>query len=147
MKKVLILLLVVPIISLSQKTNKTNNYFSIGFLDHKTGSSIIGYSRTILQNENNELFIGIGTMLSVNTISVGLKKYLVQRQIKCYSVLSAQSIYGMGGNFNAPSFSFGLETRLIKKLFVNAGVNSIVRLYDEETKFITFPTLNINLRY
>tara|TARA_B100001250_G_C19744230_1_gene764506 strand:+ start:263 stop:697 length:435 start_codon:yes stop_codon:yes gene_type:complete len=144
MKKVLVLLFLIPIISFSQKTN---NYLSIGFLDHKTGSSFIGYTRTIVQNKNNELFVGVGTMLSVNTISIGLKKYLVQRKIKCYSVLCAQSIYGMGGNFNAPSFSFGIETRLIKKLFINAGVNSIVRLYDENTEFITFPSLNLNLRY
>jgi hypothetical protein len=100
-----------------------------------------------VQNKNNELFVGVGTMLSINTISIGLKKYLVQRKIKCYSVLCAQSIYGMGGNFNAPSFSFGIETRLIKRLFINAGVNSIVRLYDESTEFITFPSLNLNLRY
>ena len=41
--------------------------------------------------------------------------------------MSAQSIAGMGGGFNAPAISIGLETALTKKIFINAGVNSIIR--------------------
>ena len=55
MKKKFIFFLLFPLFLTSQ--NQTNNYISIGFLDHKTGNSVIGYTRSILQNTNNEVFV------------------------------------------------------------------------------------------
>jgi len=76
-----------------------------------------------------------------------------------YVVVSAHSVMGMGGGFVSPFFAFGFEKRLTKKLYINVGINSLLRIYsgesiDSETgeirpaqEFITFPTINLNYRY
>ena len=89
MKKLYIILLILPLFGTSQ--NK--NYISIGFLDHKTGSSAIGYTRSILQNANNEVFVGFGTAIAINTFVIGYKKYLLRSTVDGYGVISMQKIY------------------------------------------------------
>ena len=143
---IILLLLLLPLSSAGQ--SQTKNYISIGFLDHKTGSSAIGYTRSILQNQNNELFIGAGTIISINSFVLGYKKYLVRSFIDGYSVISMQKIYGMGGGINAPGISIGLEKKIWKALFINIGVNSTIRFKSsKQTEFITTPAVNLNIRY
>ena len=62
----------------------------MGFLDHKTGSSAIGYTRSILQNANNEVFVGFGTAIAINTFVIGYKKYLLRSTVDGYGVISVQ---------------------------------------------------------
>ena len=157
MKKILFITLVVPFLSFGQNYKQTKNYISIGFLDHKTGTSAIGYTRSIFQNGNNELFVGFGSMIAVNTFVVGYKKYLLRSFIDGYSVVSMQNIYGMGGSLFAPAVSIGFEKKIWKFLFINIGVNSTIRLSSQEGEgyennldnvdFITFPNLHLNFRY
>ena len=147
MKKKLFFLLLLPLFVYSQ--DQTKNYISIGFLDHKTGTSVVGYTRAILQNENNELFIGYGTAIAINSFIIGYKKYLLRSFIDGYSVISMQKIYVMGGDdLNAPCVSIGFETKIWKFLFLNIGVNSTMRSSSsKKIDFITLPTINLNIRY
>ena len=147
--KPLLLILIVPLLSFGQINKYPKHYISIGFLDHKTGSSIVGYTRSILQNKNNELFVGAGTLLAQNTFVVGFKKYLLRSFVDGYSVISMQSIYGMGrSGFSAPAVSIGVEKKIWKMLFINIGANSIIRVYsDNRIEFINLPHLNINIRF
>ena len=145
----LLSLLIIPLLNFGQVDEKTKNYISIGFLDHKTGTSMIGYSRSIIQNKNHELFIGFGTLIATNTLALGVKKYLLRSFIDSYSVISLQRVYGMGGEgFNAPAISIGFEKKIWKKCFINLGVNSTVRFYSEGMiEFINYPNININVRF
>ena len=117
MKKKFIFFLLFPLFLTSQ--NQTNNYISIGFLDHKTGNSVIGYTRSILQNTNNEVFVGFGTAIAINSFVIGYKKYFMRSLLDGYSVISMQKIYGMGGDLNAPCISIGVEKKIWKILFLN----------------------------
>ena len=123
-------------------------YVAVGFLDHKTGISLVGYARTLKQTEKHEFFIGAGTMISAFTASAGWKYYFNDAPIQFYSVLSIQGVNGMGGGFIAPVISLGVEKKLYKKWFINFGTISMVRPHpDKPIDFVTFPTINVNRRY
>jgi hypothetical protein len=143
MKKMLIIaLLVVGCVFGSEQ------YVAVGFLDHKTGMSLVGYARTLKQTEKHDFFIGAGTMIAAFTASAGWKYYFNDALIKFYSVLSIQGVNAMGGGFIAPVISFGVEKNLYKKWYVNFGAISMVRPYsDKPIDLVTFPTININKRY
>jgi len=152
MKKLLLILTLLylfPLVSSSQNEKLPKHHISIGLLDSKTGFSAIGYSRSILQNRNNELFIGFGTMLALNTVVAGYKKYLFRSVIDGYSVISIQNVFGMGGDSDAVCLSIGLEKKIWKVFFINAGGNIYViedaDLLDGD--FLAFPYLNINIRF
>jgi len=152
MKKMLfifILLVFFPLVSLSQNDKQPKQYVSIGLLDSKTGLSAIGYTRSILQNKNNELFIGCGTMIALNTVVAGYKKYLFRSFIDGYSVISVQNIFGMGGDSDATCLSIGIEKKIWKVFFINAGGKIYVLKEEDflEEDFLAFPFLNINIRF
>tara|TARA_B100000427_G_C15267377_1_gene489403 strand:+ start:103 stop:561 length:459 start_codon:yes stop_codon:yes gene_type:complete len=146
---ILILLFLFPIIGLSQNQKLPKHHVSIGLLDSKTGFSAIGYSRSILQNKNNELFIGFGTMLALNTVVAGYKKYLFRSFIDGYSIISIQNIFGMGGDSDAACLSIGIEKKIWKVFFINAGGNvHIIKDADLlDGDLLAFPYLNINIRF
>ena len=145
MKQFVIILLSFPFFSLSQNNQPSKNYISIGLFDHKTGFSAIGYTRSILQNTNNEVFAGCGSMIAINTFVIGYKKYLLRSIVDGYSVISMQKIYGMAGSSNAACLSIGAEKKIWKFLFINIGVN--VTNLVEDLEFLIFPSLNLNIRY
>lgn len=145
MNKFVLILLLFPLFLLSQNEKQPKNYISIGLFDHKTGFSALGYTRSILQNTNNELFVGCGSMLAFNTVVMGYKKYLLRSFVDGYSVISMQKIYGMGGGPDAAFLAIGLEKRVWKILFINVGVNVTHLVADRE--LLTFPSLNLNIRY
>ena len=153
MKKTLLTLILsflflFPFFSSSQNYQQTKNYISIGFLDHKTGNSAIGYTRSFLQNKNNELFVGFGTMIAINTFVIGYKKYWLRSFIDGYSAITLQKIYGMGGELNAVGLSFGFEKKIWKLLFINIGINSTIELSTlKSVDFLTLPSLGLSLRY
>ena len=134
------------------QTEKPKYYRSIGFLDHKTGLSLFGYARTLKIHNNNEFFVGIGTLISANKISLGWKYSFLNKPVKLnpdtgdpiigfstgliddyYVVASIQSVAGMGGSIVAPFFSGGFEKRLTKKIYINVGVNSMFRYYGSKS--------------
>lgn len=92
------------------------NHISVGLFDHKVGASLIGYSRTIFHNGNNEVFLGFGTLLAVNTVAVGVKKDLWKSKLDkvFYSVFSIKGVHGIAGldDFVAPNISIGLDIPL-----------------------------------
>ena len=145
MNKVIIVLLLFPLFSLSQNNKQSKNYISIGLFDQKTGFSALGYTRSILQKNQNELFLGCGSMIAINTFVVGYKKYLLRSFVDGYSVLSLQKIYGMAGSSNAACVSIGIEKKIWKVLFINTGVN--ITCLVEDLEFLTFPSLNLNMRF
>ena len=147
--KTLFLLFIIPLLSVGQIDKKTNHYVSVGFLDHKTGISMLGYTFTIIQNENNEIFVGLGTSIATNTLVLGLKKYLFRIFIDGYSVISVQNIYGMGGeSFKSPVVALGFEKKVWRQIFINIGFNSIIRIYPQRsTELINHPYCNLNIRF
>jgi len=123
-------------------------YLCIGFLDHKTGTSLIGYARTLMNNNTHELFVGLGTLFTMFTLSVGWKYYFNDSPLQVYSVFAVQGISGMGGSLTAPFISLGFEKILTKKLYLNLGVNLFIRIYsNKSTELVTYPNININMRY
>ena len=123
-------------------------YITVGFLDHKTGISLVGYARTLKQTEKHEFFVGAGTMIAAFTASTGWKYYFNDAPIQFYSVLSIQGVNGMGGGFIAPAISFGIEKGITEKLFFNLGLNTTIRIYaDRPIELVAFPNININFRY
>ena len=145
MKKNIILLIFLPIFSLSKIQEQTKNYISVGLFDHKTGFSVVGYTRSIIQNTNNELFVGCGSMIAFNTFIIGYKKYLLRSFVNVYTVTSFQKIHGMPGGSNSACLSIGVEKRIWKFLFINAGVNTTCLV--EDLEFLIFPALSLNIRY
>ena len=152
MKKLLLILILFflfPLFSLSQNKKQSKHCISIGLLDSKTGFSAIGYTRSIIQNKNNELFIGFGTMLALNTVVAGYKKYLFKSFIDGYSVISIQNVYGMGGDSDAVCLSIGFEKKIWKVFFINTGGN--IHFFQTQDfldgDFLAFPFLNMNIRF
>ena len=146
---ILILLFLFPLFILSQNEKQPKNYISIGLFDSKTGFSAIGYTKSILQNKNNEIFIGFGSMLALNTVVAGYKKYLFRSFIDGYSVISVQNIFGLGGDSDAVCLSIGFEKKIWKVFFLNAGGN-IHALKEADLldgDFLGFPYLNISIRF
>ena len=109
----------------------------------------MGYTFTIIQNDNNEIFVGFGTSIAVNTLMMGVKKYLFRKFIDGYSVISVQSIYGMGGeSFKSPAVALGFEKKVWRQIFINIGFNSIIRIYPQRsTELINHPYCNLNIRF
>ena len=145
MSKYIVTLLLFPLFILSQNNTQPKNSISIGLFDHKTGFSALGYTRVILQNNQNKLFVGCGSMVALNTFVVGYKKYLLRSFVDGYSVLSMQKIYGMAGGSSAACLSIGIEKRILKFLFITTGAN--ITCLVESLELLTFPTLNINIRF
>lgn len=126
----------------------TKNYLALGFLDHKTGGSLIGYAKTFISSKDNDVFIGAGTLIAAFTLSLGWKYYLINKPISVYSVLAVQGISAFSGGFIAPFISIGIEKEIFDKIFINIGVNSTVRVYKKRsTELVNFPNVNINYRY
>ena len=131
-----------------QEEKNSIHYVSVGFLDHKTGTSLVGYARTIKKFDKHELFIGAGTVIAAVTFSAGWKYYLLASPLQFYSVVSVQNATGMGGSFIAPFISLGIEKHITKKIYFNLGLNTTIRVYsDRPEEFVMFPNVNINLRY
>ena len=122
MKK-LLLLIIIPLIGFSQSRPGSEpldwkkEHFSVGFFSHKTGYSLISYTRNIFRDKNynrqNEYFIAIGTNVIQNTLAVGLKKPFLESGLNktLYSSISIKGVYGVGRykGFIAPCISIGLD--------------------------------------
>jgi hypothetical protein len=125
-----------------------DEYISAGFLDHKTGMSLIGYARTLKTVDRHEFFVGGGTLIAAITLAIGWKYYLHDSQIPLYSVVAFHGVSGMGGEFGAPFISLGAEKSITEKLYINAGLNTTIRMYNNRSpELISFPNINLNWRY
>lgn len=144
--QVLILCLIPIHLAFGQKTEKPKKYTAIGLLDHKTGLSMFGHTRALYQTDRHEIFAGLGLM-PAGTLSLGWKYYMNNGPIQYYSVISIQQINAMGGEVVAPYLSIGGEKKITKKLYLNLGVSTVVRIYsDRKTNLVPFPAINISWR-
>jgi len=129
------------------------NYLSRGLFDHKTGITFIGYSRTLLNIKQHELFIGLGTGFIANIFSVGVKFKLIDRPFifdKAYGVVSLYRAAGMGKNIlTLPSGSLGFQKNFSNNSILNIGFNITIRTYsdDRPTDFLGFPHVSLSKRW
>ena len=65
--------------SITKEHNILNKHnFTIGFLDDRTGFSILGYTRNLKQTSSNEYFIGAGTMILGFSATIGYQYYYIK---------------------------------------------------------------------
>lgn len=121
--KNLFIILLFPLILFAQSRVNTKalswkkEHVSIGFFNHKTGTSFISYTRNILRNKNfnqkREYFIALGTNIFQNTLSFGVKQNILTSDMSknLYSSFAIQGVYGVGNrsDFIAPCISIGLD--------------------------------------
>ena len=65
--------------------------FTIGFLDDRTGFSILGYTRNLKQTSSGEYFIGAGTMILGFSATIGFQYYYIKSKFSISSVFSSQA--------------------------------------------------------
>ena len=140
--------------SVVKTKSQYTHHFSFGFLDHRTGSSIVSYSRTLWAGESQEIFAGVGSALALNTAALGWKFYAFEYYVDVYLVVAVHAMAGMSDNIIvAPFFSGGVEKEIWEGYFLNAGVNNTVRLYIEDSKFyrdaelVVFPHGSLSYRW
>ena len=177
MKAYLMLLSFVPLLGFMQSTTSPGNEkesISIGLFDHETGFSLIGYTRTIFQHENNRFFVGAGSSIFVNTISVGATRTLLKSSSNkiLYSTISIRGVYGSGkiDDFIAPTIAIGIDfpgkkwkdwlglerirwtedkwlSRITQQQFFTAGINSTIRIINNRFHIIAFPYFSMKYRW
>ena len=75
---------------------KNTHNLSIGFLDDKTGLSLIGYTYNLKKTDMDEYFIGVGTMIVAYTATVGYKHYYRKSKVSFSSVFCGQFVAHLG---------------------------------------------------
>lgn len=149
MKKYLSLILTLCFqisIMYGQTDKSPTHYFAAGILDHKIGFSWVGYAHTIMQNNNNELFVGGGTLIAMSSVAAGWKYYFNDTPIKAYSVLAIHGFYFKDMLKGKPFMSLGIEKKLTGKLYVNLGINSTLEENTSSPKMYWVPSINANWR-
>jgi len=147
--------------------NKRFN-LSLGFLDSRTGLSLIGLSYDIYQDSRNEIFIGGGTALIAFTGSLGWKHYFSdtynnniniffednsQNKFKFnffsspFLVVSYQAVAHLGFAGFAATFSPGYEIRFSKYISTQLGCNFMMLMSDREPEFGFFPFWNMDIHF
>ena len=177
MRVYLILLFFVPLLGFMQSRTILGNEkesISIGLFDHETGFSLIGYTRTLFQHENNRFFFGAGSSVVVNTLSVGLTRGLLKssRNKMLYSTISIRGVYGAGkiDNFIAPTIAIGIDfpgekwkewmglervrwsddkwfSGIVQRQFFTAGINSTIRIINSKFRPVAFPYFSMKYRW
>ena len=150
MKRLWLILFIIPLFA--QDVNKRN--VSAGFFDDRTGFSLLSYSRDFKQYEKYELFAGFGTVVSGSTLSIGIKNYYLKSRLSIYSTFSAQFSFYMDlaylkEIYIAPTVALGAELRIIKSIFLKAGLFSGIYLNDSDwgDGFSALPFIGLNIKF
>ena len=106
--------------------NKHN--FTIGFLDDKTGFSILGYTRVFKQTSSNEYFIGAGTIILGFSATIGYQYYYIKSKLSISSVFSSQAFIHLGGSGFMPTASLTLDYNLTKWAKIKLGCFGLIHL-------------------
>ncbi len=144
---------------------KYTHYFNIfGMPNHKIGLGISGYSLTKRTINNNEYYVGIGTMIMNLSLTAGWKKYflnsgeddyyLATSLVKSIQTISDKEDETEKGllNFTAVNFSVGYEKRFSSRYYLNMEIFTLggnmpnsegVR---DGFRFLIYPTLHLNYR-
>ena len=150
---------------LSPRLPKHKHYFNIfGMPNHKIGVGISGYSLTKKTINNNEYYVGIGTMIMNLSLTAGWKYYFLNSGEDDYYlatslVKSIQTISDKEdetekdlSNFTAVNFSVGYEKRFSSHYYLNMEIFTLggnmpnsegVR---DGFRFLIYPTLHLNYR-
>ena len=146
--------------------NKKFN-LSLGFLESRTGLSLIGLSYDIYQDRRNEIFVGGGTALLAFTGSIGWKHYFsdtynnninvsIEEDSNNFKysffsspfvVVSCQAVAHLGFSGFAPTVSPGYEIRFLKYFSTQLGCNLIMLMTDREPEFGLLPFLNMDIHF
>ena len=150
MKRLWLILFIIPLFA--QDINKRN--VSAGFFDDRTGFSLLSYSQNFKQYEKFELFAGFGTVVSGSTLSLGIKNYYLKSRLSIYSTFSTQFLFDMDladlkEIYIAPTFALGTELRIIKSVFLKAGLFSGIYLDDSDwgDGFPALPFIGLNIKF
>lgn len=123
-------------------------YVHAGFLDHKTGTSLVGYAHSVHQTSQNDFFLGVGTAVTIVTASAGWRRTFYDQWVQGYSVLALHAVTAMGGVFFAPFASLGAEKHLFGSVYLNVGVNATLRPgATSGVTAVTVPNVNLSMRY
>ena len=87
---------------------------TIGFLDDRTGFSILGYTRNLKQTSSDEYFIGAGTMIMGISATIGYQYYYIRSKLSISSVFSSQAFIHLGGSGFMPTASLALDYNLAR---------------------------------
>ena len=116
----------------TEKKNIINNHnLSVGFLDDRTGLSLIGYTYNIKQTAMDEYFIGCGTMKLTFTGTVGWKHYYTKSKLSVSSVICGQYLVHPGVFIGFMStMSYTLEYNLAKWVRIKLGGLGLITFTD-----------------
>ena len=150
---------------LSPRLPKHKHYFNIfGMPNHKIGVGMSGYSLTNKTINNNEYYVGIGTMIMNLSLTAGWKYYflnsgeddyyLATSLVKSIQTISDKEDETEKGllNFTAVNFSVGYEKRFSSHYYLNMEIFTLggnipnsegVR---DGFRFLIYPTLHLNYR-
>ncbi len=106
--------------------NKHN--ITIGWLDDRTGLSILGYTRNLKQTTSGEYFIGAGTMILGFSAMIGYQYYYIKSKLSISSVFSGQAFIHLGGYGFMPTASLTLDYNLAKWAKIKLGYLGIIHL-------------------
>ena len=141
--------LLIPFMGFTARAgSRYETYIHAGFLDHKTGFSLVGYAHSYRQTKTDDFFLGVGTAVSIITASAGWKHTFYDRNIQGYSVFAVHAVSSFGGIFMAPFASFGAEKNLFDDVYLNVGANATLRPGPNNgLSVVTFPNVNVSMRY
>ena len=100
--------------------------FTIGFLDDRTGFSILGYTRNLKQTSSDEYFIGVGTMIMGFSATIGYQYYYIKSKLSISSVFSGQAFIHLGGSGFMPTASLTLDYNLAKWAKIKLGCFGLI---------------------
>ncbi|MDP6685267.1 MAG: hypothetical protein QGH24_04935 [Candidatus Marinimicrobia bacterium] len=154
-----------PLLSPRLPLIKYKHYFNIfGMPNHKIGLGISGYSLTKRTINNNEYYVGIGTMIMNLSLTAGWKYYFLKSGEDDYYLATSlvKSIQTISDNedetekgllnFTAGNFSVGYEKRFSSHYYLNMEIFTLggnipnsegVR---DGFRFLIYPTLHLNYR-
>ena len=102
--------------------------FTFGFLDDRTGFSILGYTRNLKQTNSGEYFIGAGTMIMGISATVGYQHYYIKSMLSLSSVFSNQAFIHLGGSGFMPTVSLALDYNWSKSVKIKLGCFGLIHL-------------------
>ncbi len=158
-KKITLIVMISSLIMTSEGKWFTSKNTSFGLGDEKFGLDLFSLSRTIYEKDNDEFFIGFGTMIMITHFGAGWKRYYeTDKKLKPFSCVSIFSrLANKMGVTNGSSvreddcigLSGGVSLMLWNRkeekrdLYLNIGAISI---YDFRNEVMGYPFINIEFK-
>ena len=141
--------MLIPFVGFSARAgSRYETYIHAGFLDHKTGTSLVGYAHSYRQTKTDDFFLGVGTGVAVITASAGWKHTFYDKNIQGYSVFAVHAMSSFGAIYLAPFASFGAEKNLFGDVYLNVGANATLRPGPSDgLSVVTLPNVNLSMRH